>query len=300
MEFTIEQIILENKGNATTIAIFLITILINVWYRYKDKKTKHLNYITSNDRIEVKIKKQKKEQSCKNELLYYIVHSVNVQIANTGTEIIEKEDFKNDLKISLNNESEIIDFFVSNSESEYNELEVKENKTKNGLLVSPLFLNSKDSFSINLLVKDFKKVTRVSCRLKGISEIKQIKYGSIFNFTYTILMVFILVINFNLLPFSDNFLGTLQLNFSFIQVLCMTIFILIINFKIFLKPQFNSKIYNYFKVEDYKYTNLSVETKAIKITIPNHDITIVWVFLIILISLQILHIFWFLIAVQFV
>lgn len=99
------------------------------------------------------------------------VTAATIQVANTGTVPIEMHDFERPLTIRFDNDSMIL--AASPSEQEPDNLRPEITVNSSTVTISPLLLNPRDQFRLNIILRGEFKEPTVDARISGISSVSR-------------------------------------------------------------------------------------------------------------------------------
>lgn len=154
---------------------FVIAVIVPIGIFFAQRKSKKLSYeITSNtqllgvkDEIQGKVQLFYEGKEVKN------VHLLNIKFTNNGNQSISSNDYERPLNIVVNEDSKILTHEVINEEPANLGTEIKLEKNK--IIVNPVLLNKKDTFSVNALISDFEGKPNIDGRINGVKSISHIK-----------------------------------------------------------------------------------------------------------------------------
>ena len=157
----------------------LLAVVVTISIFLAQRKKKRLSYeITSNtqllgvkEEIQGKVKVLYEGNEVKN------VHLLTLKFTNSGNQPISSNDYERPLNISVNNEATILTYEIIDEEPE--NLGAEFSQQGNTLTLSPLLLNSKDSFSIKALVSDLEGRPEIDGRINGVKSIARFREGQV-------------------------------------------------------------------------------------------------------------------------
>jgi hypothetical protein len=165
----------------------LLAVIVAIVIFFAQRKTKKLSYeLASNtqllgvkDEIQGKVKILYEGEEVKN------VHLLTVRLYNTGNQSISSKDYERALTILVNQEAKILTYEVIDEEP--NNLGATVVLDGNKLILSPVLMNPRDSFSIKALISDFEGKPIVDGRINGIKTISRYSENQVSFFVFTLL-----------------------------------------------------------------------------------------------------------------
>lgn len=155
------------------VALTFLTVLVMIVIFFIQRIKKKLSYeITSNTQllgVKGEIKGKVKILYDGNEVEN--VHLLSLKFTNNGNQPIATDDFERPLYINLNSEATILTFEIIDENPTNLNTSIRLNK--NTLSISPLLLNSKDSFTVKTLVSDLIGFPTIDGRIVGVKSISQ-------------------------------------------------------------------------------------------------------------------------------
>lgn len=250
-----------NLTEILSIGIAILSLMFSIYIYFKTKKTKSIGYhILHNHFLLENINELNSEldityKNRKINNLYYF----SIQIGNTGKTIIEKNDFLDNILIRFNNHAKILNCEINTFEAQPSQLKLSTNDSKDTLNVSPLFLNSQDFFTLDILIADFSNFVSIKGRIKGIKRIKKINYKIGPFFPLFFLGIALLILAGQSIIKEEKIVTQTITDNSFawftVPLLILGFILLSIAIFDFLNPQFDRKWYNIFSFSKPKYRN---------------------------------------------
>jgi len=174
------------------VILAVLAVLVTVMIFFAQRKTKKLSYeITSNtqllgvkDEIQGKVQVLYEGKEVKN------VHLLTIKFSNNGNQSISSNDYERPLSIEVNSDAKVLTYEVIDEEPENlgAVVQLEENK----IVLSPILLNEKDTFSIKALISDFEGQPIIDGRINGVKAITRYKEGQI-SFMVTTLISLVLI-----------------------------------------------------------------------------------------------------------
>ncbi|MEK6199664.1 MAG: hypothetical protein N2B60_05500 [Psychrobacter sp.] len=198
MEGILSNQIWTAVGVISTIILGLVAIIVTITLFILGKKKKRLAYyIVSNTQlvgiensIQDKIKILYDEKQVTN------VHLISIKFINSGNEPISVDDFDKPISIRYNSAVNILTHEIVERVPE--DLDTVIGEKEKFLEITPLLLNTKDEFTVNILASDFNGDLDISARIKGVKELeiyKSYEKSSKLLVYINIFVIFLTVIN---------------------------------------------------------------------------------------------------------
>ena len=163
MSFSLELLI----GVLAVIAA--ITVPLIIYFLQKSKKRLAYEIISDTQLVGVDSEVQNKIKIYYEDKLVENVHLIVIRFINNGNQPISIDDFAKQINIGLGNNTNILTCEVL--EQNPKNLDVNIIKMQDSIEVRSLLLNSKDSFTLNVLLSNYKRKLEISARVKGINQI---------------------------------------------------------------------------------------------------------------------------------
>lgn len=153
----------------TIVTVILSAISIHQAYYYGRKSLTYdiidAKWLTKISQKSSKIKVLYEDKVAKDDIII-----TTVKFINTGKAAIEKSDFDKPISIDFTNDSKILDVVIG--EKKPDSLDVQYTFNNNKVTISPLLLNSDDTFAFNIISDGINGKSRVNARIKGVSNVE--------------------------------------------------------------------------------------------------------------------------------
>lgn len=166
------------QGIGVVAGLILTAISIILTIRYNKKKKLSYKIIYSEALFDISRQLKKDLKITYMDLEVRQLNVLKIQIINNGGVPIKKDDFDGNMELCL---KDCITFFSIDVTDLYPEnLKVFTSSYEEKIIISPLLLNPKESFSLNITFDGFSGASALSARIEGITEIKQITQSKLF------------------------------------------------------------------------------------------------------------------------
>ena len=187
-----EELLKDPLWTAVGVIFAALAVLVTIIIFFAQRKTKKLSYeITSNtqllgvkDEIQGKVKVLYEGKEVKN------VHLLTIKFSNNGNQSISSTDYERPLSIEINSEAKILTHEVIDEDPA--NLGAAIQLENNKLVLSPVLLNEKDSFSVKALISDFEGIPNIDGRINGVKSIARYKEGQA-SFVVIVLISLVLI-----------------------------------------------------------------------------------------------------------
>lgn len=153
----------------TIVTVVLSAISIHQTYYYGRKSLTYdiidAKWLTKVSQKTNKIKVLYEDKVAKDDIII-----TTVKFINTGKAAIEKSDFEKPISIDFTNDSKILDVIIGDKKPDSIDIQYTFNNNK--VVVSPLLLNSGDTFAFNVISDGINGKAHVNARIKGVSNIE--------------------------------------------------------------------------------------------------------------------------------
>ncbi len=181
-------------GAIATIGAIIAAFVI--YYLQKSKKRLSYEIISNTQLIGVNNKIQDKIKILYDEKQVANVHLISIKFVNNGNEPISVDDFDKPISIRYNSTVNILTHEIVERVPE--DLDAVIGKKEKFLEITPLLLNTKDEFTVNILASDFNGDLDISARIRGVKELeiyKSYEKSSKLLVYINIFVIFLTVIN---------------------------------------------------------------------------------------------------------
>ena len=153
----------------TIVTVIVSAISIHQAYYYGSKSLTYdiidAKWLTKISQKSNKIKVLYEDKVAKDDIII-----TTVKFINTGKAAIEKNDFVKPISIDFTDDSKILDVIIGDKKPDA--LDVKYTFSNNKVTVSPLLLNSGDTFAFNIISDGINGKSHVNARIKGVSNVE--------------------------------------------------------------------------------------------------------------------------------
>lgn len=175
------------------VLIPVIAILVAVLIYLKQKQKKKISYkilsrtslLSVEEAIEKEVEILYKGQKIKQ------VQLIILQITNSGTLPVKREDFDVPLSIKFEKETKLLSATIL--EKEPKDLEISLDVNENSVILPPFLLNPDDNFSIKILASKVDKDLKIEGRIVGVKKIEDISLTELRRFRTIIKANFVII-----------------------------------------------------------------------------------------------------------
>lgn len=166
------DIIFQNLNAIITI----LTLLVAIYVYFKQKRKRNLDYKILSKSSLLEIGEEIQEDVVilyKNNPIEQ-VNLIEVEIKNSGNEIIEEKNFVDPIQLNFGIDSEILTYNIINKNPSNMKIHYEINKDASNyekLFIKPRLMNSKDKFTVKLLVSKMREI-QVEGRIEGVKKIR--------------------------------------------------------------------------------------------------------------------------------
>ena len=184
--------------------IAAITVPLIIYFLQKSKKRLAYEVISDTQLVGIKSEVQNKIKIYYEDKLVENVHLISIKIINNGNQPISISDFAELINIRLGNNTNILTCEVL--EQNPKDLDVCVVKIQDSIEIQPLLLNPNDSFTLNILLSNYKRDLEVSARIEGVNKIEYyVEPQPIANLIMLIIFILLIILNIFYVIFKSNF-----------------------------------------------------------------------------------------------
>lgn len=184
--------------------IAAITVPLIIYFLQKSKKRLTYEVISDTQLVGIKSEVQNKIKIYYEDKLVENVHLISIKIINNGNQPISISDFAELINIRLGNNTNILTCEVL--EQNPKDLDVCVVKIQDSIEIQPLLLNPNDSFTLNILLSNYKRDLEVSARIEGVNKIEYyVEPQPIANLIMLIIFILLIILNIFYVIFKSNF-----------------------------------------------------------------------------------------------
>jgi hypothetical protein len=167
------EVLTSSTWGFVAVVVAIVAIAITIYFARKQTQKKELSYETMNTEL-VKVDSRITDRLQVNFDGKPVghLHLVFVRFVNSGNIPIDANDYQGDISVTFGEKSQILKCEISEEEPE--DIPISTKNDENKVEIKPTLLNEKDSFTLKLLVSNFKKVS-ITGRIKGVKAITVIK-----------------------------------------------------------------------------------------------------------------------------
>lgn len=167
------EVLKSSTWDFVAVIVAIVAIIVTIYFAKKQVQKKELSYETMNTEL-VKVDSRITDRLQVNFDGKPIghLHLVFVRFVNSGNIPIDPNDYQGDISVTFGEKSQILKCEISEEEPE--DIPISTKNDENKVEIKPTLLNEKDSFTLKLLVSNFKKVS-ITGRIKGVKAISVIK-----------------------------------------------------------------------------------------------------------------------------